>query len=99
MWHSVARRATCRLAGDAPEQVRVVRGRGRENADGPGRRGHVEPWSALEIRDRGAGSLGDEPRSRDVPGGEPALLDEGIEPAICDIGEPEGRRTHRARHP
>ena len=43
--------------------------------------------------------LGDETGSGDVPVRQPALLDEGVEPAVGDVREGERRRAHRARDP
>ncbi len=73
----------------------------------PGGRGHdpdrlrgvaeVEPRAAGHRGDRGPAPLGDQAGGRHVPGGQPALLDEGIEPAVGDVGQGERRRAHRAR--
>ena len=42
----------------------------------------VEPRAAVHRGHPGAAALGDQPGGRDVPGGQPALLDERIEPAV-----------------
>ena len=59
--------------------------------------GDVEPRAAVHRGDARPAPLGDEPGGRDVPGRQPALLDEGVEPAVADVRERERRRAHRAR--
>ena len=70
---------------------------GAERSDRLGRVREVEPRTAGHRGDRRAAAFGDESRRRHVPGGQAALLDEGIEPAVCDVREGEGCRAHRAR--
>ena len=80
-----------RLPGQ-PEQVRVVRrrrgARSRTRSSPSATSNHGPP--VVSVTD-GAGPLGDQPGGRDVPGRQPARLDERVEPAV--------RRRTRARAP
>ena len=68
--------------------------RGCRSTSGPcARSNHGPPSMAVTRR---PAPLGDEPGRGDVPGRQPALLDERIEPPVRDVGQRERRRAHRS---
>jgi 5'-3' exonuclease len=91
------RRSLVRSRADERQQRRVVCRRRRHEPERLRPAGEVEPGAALEVGDGRSRTLGDEPGAGHVPGRQPALLDEGVEAAVGDVGEGERRRAHRAR--
>ena len=66
-------------AAEQLDQRGVVRRRGGHDADRRAARPWVPPRAAVQVADRGARALGDQPGGRHVPQRQAAVLDEGVE--------------------